>query len=68
MGLQVTHGVTETHGSTVQVWVNPAAGMVFMGTGVGWTLPTCAIPVCHPISHCLAHSCPLSRPDRSDTF
>src|SRR5882762_10037847 len=38
----------ETHGSAVWVQVNPAAGMVFAGTGVGWTSPTHAIPMCHP--------------------
>ena len=57
MGLWVTHGVTETHRSAVWVQVNPTVSTVFMGTGVGWTLPTCAIPVCHPNHHVMVSVC-----------
>ena len=48
MGLQVPMVLPKTRRFTVRVQVKHAAGMGFVGTGVGWTLPTCAIPVCHP--------------------
>ena len=41
MGLQVPAVLLETHGFMVQVWVKPATGMGFAGTGAGWTSHTC---------------------------
>jgi len=35
-------------GKTVRVCTCTHTGMGFTGTGPGWTLPTRAIPVCHP--------------------
>src|SRR5882762_6858246 len=29
-------------------WTHICTGVGFTGTGAGWTLPTCAIPMCHP--------------------
>ena len=48
MGLWVPMVLLETHRFTVQVQVKPTRHTGFAGTGVGWTLPTCTIPVCHP--------------------
>ena len=38
----------KTCGFMVQVRVKHTAGTGFVGTGVGWTSPTHAVPVCHP--------------------
>jgi len=35
-------------GKMVQVCTCTHMGMGFAGMGLGWTSPTCAIPVCHP--------------------
>ena len=48
----------KTRGFVVRVQVKHATGTGFAGMGVGWTLPTRAVPVCHPshtatkIHHC----------------
>src|SRR5882762_10648574 len=61
-GFTGTCGVAQTHRFVVQVRVKHAVGMGFVGTGVGWTSPTHAIPMCHPT--------PVERsmwePDRAD--
>ena len=41
----------KTRRFAVWVQVKHTAGMGFAGTGVGWTSPTHAIPVCHPNAH-----------------
>src|SRR5882762_3769799 len=57
MGLQVPVVLPKTHRFTVWVQVKHAAGTGFVGMGAGWTLPTHAIPVCHPSQ---ARWCPLA--------
>jgi len=43
-----TCSVTKTCGFVVQVQVKPAMGAGFAGMGVGWTMLTHTIPMCHP--------------------
>ena len=48
MGLQVPTVLLKTHMWAVQVCTCTCTGMGFMGTGLGWTLPTHTVPMCHP--------------------
>ena len=52
MGLQAPVVLPKIHRFTAWVQVKHAMGMGFVGTGAGWTSPTCAIPVCHPTAPC----------------
>ena len=51
MGLWVPVVLPKTCRFAVQVQVKHATGTGFAGMGAGWTLLTCAVPMCHPHSH-----------------
>ena len=56
MGLWVPTVLPKTCGFTVRVQVKHTVGTGFVGMGVGWTSPTCAVPMCHPIPQgCCPH-------------
>src|SRR5882762_5876795 len=51
------YGFTGTCSVAQNPWVH-GVGTGFVGTGVGWTSPTRAVPVCHP-THVPLRGCPL---------
>jgi len=64
--MKYRYGFTGTHsvahcGFAVWVQVKHTTGTGFVGTGVGWTSPTHAVPMCHPTdNHPTQSACPLS--------
>jgi len=47
--------MTYLYGFTGHLWCYRNPWVRGVGMGVGWTLPTCAIPVCHPSYHRVAN-------------